>query len=66
MGVTLGDSTSGGGSTTGGGGVYVMLSVSVVDESGSGVREQCVEMSVKEFRTFRRRMADIATQMDNM
>lgn len=44
----------------------VVLCMSGVDESGSGVCEQCVEMSVSEFRTFHRRMAEIAAQMDNM
>ena len=67
VGVTLADSASGGGDTVGGGGgVFVVLRVSVVDESGAGVREQCVELSVKEFRAFHRRIGEIATQMDNM
>ena len=64
VGVTLGDSTTGGSGS--GGGVYVVLCVSVVDEGGNGVREQCVELSVKEFRAFHRRIADIAAQMDSM
>ena len=61
VGVTLADST-----TTSAGAAYVVLCVSAVDESGSGVSEQCVELSVKEFRAFHKRMADIAAQMDSM
>lgn len=42
------------------------MCLSGVDETGKGVSEQVVEMSVAEFRVFHRRMADIAAQMDNM
>lgn len=60
VGATLGDSAGGGS------GVYVVLCVSSVDEVGSGVSEQCVELSVSEFRAFHRRIKEIAAQMDNM